>query len=451
MFKKLKRLNTTKASYPIQLDLRQIRITKKGSLTANEQRIQIAYIKKGVVKACSQLYEVGNSTGSGPIVLRLNDVLNIRATMYKDNNGVLQEKVIEFVIRDKSGAEIGKFELKINDSIQGVKTMPIISPGNKIEGTVDLSVSIGEPVLGGDDDDSVMGGSDYGSVSGDPVTPSAAVKVRSFATMPPETPAAASIENERLRMKLEQALVDVDNVTALYKDCQSQVSSLQIDLKSVNERHAAAMEEWKNKYTQVLRQSSTPTSAFTSSSPMSSPDNTSNVHRHTEEMEALQNSLRTVTANYESVRQELDFLKRSKTNKDIIDRYEKQNKELEANSQRLTLEKLKALSQLKAATEKIKTLEASSAGESNEQNPLRTAGVSGSAASAAASSSSQVMPSGSELQIVKNSLQRYQQLLDDERSRTYALKTVLMKFVNKFSRQDNDLLFDAGIILACSP
>jgi hypothetical protein len=228
MFKKLKRINTTKACYPVSVELRTIRFgSNKGPISLG-QRIQIAYIKKGVVKSSSQLHEVTETPG-GIVTVVMNDVIIIRATMYKDANGVLQEKALELTVRDKTGTEFGKFELKVNhDNINAanVKTLSLVGSGTNLFATIEVAFAVGTPsAAGADDDDSVMGDSDAGSVNGDTLVPSpraVPLKARSASSHN----VLEYAENESLRMKLEQALVDVDNANAKLKDTEREAATL---------------------------------------------------------------------------------------------------------------------------------------------------------------------------------------------------------------------------------
>jgi hypothetical protein len=159
---------------------------------------------------------------------------------------------------------------------------------------------------------------------------------------------------------------------------------------------------------------------------------------------------------------EFDLFKKEQNDK--IQRYRTESKEHDANVQKISLENAKLVAQLKTANETIKILTDKNEESGSKLMALAQAIEQGSQASPHESSNGNT-PSPTGINSSKairepnddpqrvhleKTLKKLHRLLDEERNRNNALKTVLLKFSDRFTQQDNDFLFDAGIILVCN-
>jgi chromosome segregation ATPase len=262
MFKKLKRLNTTKAAHPITFHIYVLEFSEKAAtttgLTAPGQKVVVAVVKKGVVKATTGLLDVPASTSTsstsastsggaskGSKVINVNDSLVMNSTLYKDANGKFLDKNLELVVKDKTNNEIGKIEVNIADfgtPSSSNKTYKIVRSGSKLEATIELNVTVGAANSVTDDDES-----ECSSATGEVGGTSSSIRIRSMASHQVDD----GSDNQALRMKLEQALVETDNLEAINKDAATQIASLQEEAKRLRLIRDSEHEEWSKKYKEI--------------------------------------------------------------------------------------------------------------------------------------------------------------------------------------------------------
>jgi hypothetical protein len=289
MLKNIKRINTTKVAHAIHLEFRTIRLGRKGSVPVTTgKRLHIVYIKKGMVRAISALREV-ITVGGGGLGIIFNDVMVVESTIYKDGNGRIVQKTLEFSIREGgNNTDIGKFEVELhgcNSNVATHKSVPIIFKDSvKSEAFVEVVICFGPPVASGSsgDDESVFG-DDASSVNGDftsrgdltsrslPGAMSPNVKRLSYKKDDfkrddlrrglEELRTARSVEDLRTsrdsskedlfadnntmlhRMKLEQANVEIDNLKCVVKDNESRSIMMESELKMTGDRLTEAQFE----------------------------------------------------------------------------------------------------------------------------------------------------------------------------------------------------------------
>lgn len=261
MLKNIKRLNTAKHAYNIQLDFKVLKLgtAKKGSVLVPGKRLNVAFIKKGAVKSFTCASTIIDSSVQGGLCIVMNERMNLTATIYKDSSGKISEKRLEFIIRE-SNDNIGHFEIKLHECnchLASTKTIPVTFRDHSTSNAViEVTVTfVSAASLSVCDDESVVGDSE--SMNGDILTPSSssmslfspgtkgrvvarAQSTRSMGEMMQQE-AAGHGGNENilmLRMKLEQAQVELDNLTAIQKDKDSRITIVEAELKLTGERLA---------------------------------------------------------------------------------------------------------------------------------------------------------------------------------------------------------------------
>jgi hypothetical protein len=264
MLKNFHRINSTKTSYAVNLELRTIRFgpVAKG-VVSQGKRFQVVYGKKGVVQSCSAPREVVELRGEGGlgVVLR-GDVLVIHASVYKDQNGKMMEKVLEFSIRELgSSVEFGRFEIKLhelNSTAASARSIPIqLRDMPKSEARIDMVISFGpissssHQVSTDEDESSSSSSSESGSgtYSDSPravrsPTGSGGLEGRYERSSLSQQQLHNRDEISRssnvllLRMKLHQASAEAEDMNISRREGNTKITMLESELKMTGDRLA---------------------------------------------------------------------------------------------------------------------------------------------------------------------------------------------------------------------